>query len=119
MQRPSTTKLYNRILGNAIKFIDRNMASPVLQLDDFCTVVGYSRRTAQRALAHEGTAWSELVTTRRMIEAGRQLVRFKTKKIATIASAVGYDNEEAFTRAFIGHHGTTPAKYRELHAERT
>lgn len=51
------------------------------------------------------------------LQAARQQLRETRKSIAQLAHAVGYESEEAFSRAFKREYGLSPAHWRERHAQ--
>lgn len=80
-------------------------------------VAGFSAFHFQRLFqAITGFTVLEYVRRRRLSEAARHL-RETEHGILDIAFAWGYQSQEAFTRAFAGHWGMTPARFRKMQEE--
>lgn len=73
-------------------------------------LLGVSRRTLFRQLRAEGMSLRGLIDERRAAEAARRLRAGEA--VAEVASAVGYADQAAFTRAFVRWFGQPPARWR-------
>jgi AraC-like DNA-binding protein len=71
-----------------------------------------SRRSLQRALAEQGTSYSELLADTRAHEAIRRL-RYSDEPVADIAFELGYTDASNFTRAFRYRNGISPQHFRQ------
>ena len=82
-----------------------NVQSCALQLE-------ISRRQLQRLLSEAGWTYTRLVGQVRL-EKAEQLLADETRKLADIASQLGYSKSDNFTRAFRRLSGMTPAEFRQ------
>lgn len=99
-------------IGRALALIHRDLNAP------------WSAETLAREVAMSRSAFTERFSsligmppirylTVWRLQAAKQLLRETTKTIAQIAYAVGYESEEAFSRAFKREFGLAPARWRE------
>ncbi|WP_029192410.1 AraC family transcriptional regulator [Paenibacillus harenae] len=103
---------YTRI-QHAIAFIERRLQEP-LNLTDIASEAGFSMYHFQRLFhAISGFTVQEYIRKRRLAEAAAEL-RETNDTVLRIAVSWQYGSQEAFTRAFAGYFGVTPAKYRKL-----
>jgi AraC-like DNA-binding protein len=79
------------------------------RLDRFCDILGVSPRTLQRWLAAEGVNFQSVLDSVRHQHA-LDLLFSGDFKIGEIASALGYTNLSAFTRAFTKWEGCPPSR---------
>jgi AraC family transcriptional regulator len=99
-------------IERALWFIESHFAGSI-SLDDIAAVSGLSRfqmsREFSRAMGMPVTAY---IRSRRLTEAARKLAS-GAGDILAVAVEAGYGSHEAFTRAFHGQFGVTPAELRE------
>jgi AraC-like DNA-binding protein len=82
---------------------------------DIATLLGSSRRTAERRLASEGATFSEVLEDLR-VDLARQYLSDPDLSISRIAWPVGYQEVGAFTHAFRRWTGKTPREARSAAA---
>lgn len=83
--------------------------------DDVAQQLAMHRRTLHRRLKAHGTTFQQVLDDVRW-EVSRQLLGHTTLTLGRVASATGYADTSTFVRAFHRWSGTTPAKWREVHA---
>jgi len=99
-------------IQNAIDFIESNLDDK-LSITDIAAEACFSAFHFQRMFqAISGFSVHEYIRRRRLSEAAVMLAE-TDKGILDIAMACQYNSQEAFTRAFEGCFGVTPAKYRK------
>lgn len=97
-----------KCLNNAIDYIENNLNSD-LDVDKIAKAAFTSRYHFQRMFhALTGFTLAEYIRNRRLTLAGEELAS-KDLKITDIALKYGYDNPDAFTKAFQRLHGVTPS----------
>ena len=70
-----------------------------VDIDRICSAVGMKRRSLQRGLSVEGTTFSKVLDeTRRQM--AMDMMQEQNLSLGTIAVALGYKNQSAFSRAF-------------------
>lgn len=79
-------------------------------LERTAACLGFSPRTLRRRLAQEGTSFREVLETARK-EACAIHLRQGRINLAELAQWLGYSEQSAFTRAFRGWHGCSPAQW--------
>ena len=82
-----------------------------LHIDTVAESLMMSRRSLQRALAEQGTSYSELLADTRIHNALDRL-QFSEETIADIAFELGYTDASNFTRAFRLRNGVSPQEFR-------
>ena len=82
-----------------------------VDIDRICTAVGMTRRSLQRSLSSEGMTFSKVLDETRH-QMARDMMHDKRQSIATVAAALAYKNQSAFSRAFHRWEGTTALKVR-------
>jgi AraC-like DNA-binding protein len=83
--------------------------------DEIARLLSMHTRTLSRRLAASGTTFRRIVDEC-SFEIARQLLEFTRQDVAQIAVALDYADASAFTRAFRRWSGTTPARWRAVHA---
>jgi AraC-like DNA-binding protein len=103
-------------VGEQVKVaLKRSLASGRPELPQIARDLGLSERTLQRRITEEGTTFRDLLSDARQ-ELGRQLLSAQDMSINEIAYLLGYQDTNAFHRAFREWEGVTPARWREAHA---
>lgn len=100
------------VVGDALRFIERNCLAP-LGLEDVARAVGrrpsYVTAALTKATGRSAVQW---IVSGRMAEA-RRLLFHSGERIDDIAARVGYADATHFIRMFRREHGMTPAAWRE------
>ncbi len=120
--------LHDRILAQALARLDRDdvlararaallerLSTGDLSEDALSADLHMSRRTLQRRLADEGTAYAALLDATRRDLALRYL-EDPSKSVTEIAFLLGYSQHSVFTRAFRRWTGRSPSRYRPARA---
>jgi AraC family transcriptional activator of mtrCDE len=81
-------------------------------IERLSSTVGMSRATFLRHFARETGMTVGVFLVRARVMAAAELLSFGDATVATVAAEVGYQSESAFSRAFLGEVGTTPARFR-------
>ena len=101
----------SRAVAEAIRHLAANHANPVT-VDDLARQAGLSKFYFTRKFHHETGMTPGAFVRRLRITRAMELLVGTSSDIHHIASAVGYGNHAAFTRAFGRVVGTTPNLYR-------
>ena len=103
-------------VGDQVKVVlKRGLASGRPELSQVARDLGMSERTLQRRITEEGTTFRGLLTEARQ-ELARQLLSVPGIGIDEVAYLLGYQDTNAFYRAFREWESVTPAQWRELRA---
>jgi AraC-like DNA-binding protein len=106
------TGLKDPQIGRALVLIHRDIAAP-LSVDELAKEAALSRTVfVQRFTSVTGSPPIQYLTKWRLQTAQMNL-RETRRSIAQIANLVGYESEEAFSRAFKREFGVPPARWRE------
>ncbi|MBU3104683.1 AraC family transcriptional regulator [Clostridium gasigenes] len=101
------------LLNNTLEYIERNLDA-VLNIDDISKVACSSRYHFQRVFyALTGFTVTQYIRNRRLTLAAEELVA-TDKRVIDIALKYGYENPEAFTKAFKRLHGISPSALKKL-----
>ena len=92
--------------------VEALLCEETLHIDTVAESLDMSRRSLQRALAEQGTSYSELLADTRAHEAIRRL-RYSDEPVADIAFNLGYTDASNFTRAFRYRNGISPQHFRQ------
>jgi AraC-like DNA-binding protein len=104
--------------GERVKILlKRNLASGRPELSQVARDMGLSERTLQRRITEEGTTFRELLSDARR-DLGRQLLCSRDMSINEVAYLLGYQDTNAFHRAFREWEGVSPARWRDLQADK-
>lgn len=79
-------------------------------------MAGISTRTLQRRLKLSGSSYSQIVQEARF-ELARTRLDDSGMKVIDVATMVGYESPQHFTRAFRRYTGVTPSQYRNQRVE--
>ena len=105
-------------VGEQVKVVlKRSLASGRPELSQVARDLGMSERTLQRRITEDGTTFRALLIEARQ-ELARQLLSVPDTGIDEVAFLLGYQDTNAFYRAFREWEGVTPAQWRELRANR-
>jgi AraC-like DNA-binding protein len=103
-------------VGEQVKVIlKRSLASGRPELSQVARDLGMSERTLQRRITEEGATFRVLLMQARQ-ELAHQLLSVPDVGIDEVAYLLGYQDTNAFHRAFREWEGITPAKWRERRA---
>ena len=101
-------------IGRALALIHQDMAKP-WSAESLAQEVALSRSTfVDRFTALVGTPPIRYLTLWRL-QSAKLALRETSKSVAQTAHAVGYESEEAFSRAFKREFGVPPARWRDQH----
>ncbi len=100
------------LVVRARRAIIRGMAQGIVGVDAVASATGLSRRTLNRRFAERGTSIRDLVAEVRL-QIARQLMRDTDLTVADIAATLCYSDVAAFSRAFRGRMGLSPAAWRQ------
>jgi AraC-like DNA-binding protein len=96
---------------STVKVVIRSqIGAGALSRDSICRALGFNARTFAHRLKAHGVTYSGLADEAKC-EAAQSLLR-KDRRIAEIATILGFAEQSAFTRAFKAWSGTTPARWR-------
>ena len=100
--------------GDQVKTVlKRNLARGRAELSHVARDLGVSERTLQRRITEEGTTFRSLLSQARR-DLGRQLLFARDRSINEVAYLLGYQDANAFHRAFRKWEGVSPARWRYL-----
>lgn len=94
--------------------IRARLADPDLDRAAIAAALGVSSRTFNRRLAEQGLSFAALLQDTRY-RAARQLLAGSDTRLGTIALALGYPDQSAFSRAFRQWSGVAPRAWRAAH----
>jgi AraC-like DNA-binding protein len=103
-------------IGEQVKIVlKRSLASGRPELSQVARDLGMSDRTLQRRITEDGTTFRVLLTEARQ-ELAHQLLSSADTSIEEVAYLLGYQDVNAFHRAFKEWEGITPGEWRERRA---
>jgi AraC-like DNA-binding protein len=105
----------DRLLVHSVRQELRRSSGHALSAEQLADRLGISVRSLHRHLHQEGFALQQIKDEVRRDHA-LQLLRQSRKPIKQIATAVGFDNEKSFARAFRGWTGMPPSAWRQQQA---
>ena len=114
-ERTSVLRANNaqRLLDQALSFIQHNYTNPDLTIDDVCDSLGISASyLSQIFKKHKESTFVKCLTAVRMEKAMDRLVS-SGDRIVEIAAACGYQDVYYFSHTFKKQVGMPPKKYRE------
>jgi Response regulator containing CheY-like receiver domain and AraC-type DNA-binding domain len=114
-ERTSVLRANNaqRLLDQAVSFIQQNYSDPDLTIDDVCDSLGISASyLSQLFKKHKESTFVKFLTAVRMEKAMDRLVS-SGDRIVEIAAACGYQDVYYFSHTFKKQVGMPPKKYRE------
>jgi len=112
---PKGSKLRDFYIKEAISFIEQNFQSDIT-VEDIASACGLNRSYFGK-IFHDavGKSPQQFLLNYRMIKA-TELLRFSQLPIGEISSAVGYQNQLHFSRAFKNVYGVSPKEWRKSKA---
>jgi AraC-like DNA-binding protein len=103
-------------VGEQVKIVlKRNLTSGRPELSQVARALGMSDRTLQRRITEDGTSFRILLAEARR-ELAEQLLSSTDTSLAEVSYLLGYQDVNAFHRAFKEWEGTTPGEWRERRA---
>lgn len=97
--------------------VRRSLPSGRPEIVDIARQMGMSERTLQRRITEEGTSYRALLDGARA-DMGRSLLADAENGIDEVACLLGYQDTRSFYRAFRSWEGMTPARWREIQADK-
>lgn len=113
--RAAATRLGLNVEDQTRALIRANLSRPDLSVEFVASVLGLSSRTLNRRLLARGVSFAGLLRDTRYATARHLLAEAETS-LGEIATALGYTDQSAFSRAFRLWSGTSPRAWRQAHA---
>lgn len=101
------------IIGQVETTIRLQLQDHEVSLDSTARSLGLGVRTLQRRLGSEGVRFRQIVNDVRICRA-KELLSERSLNISSIATQLGYDSANNFSRAFKARTGASPNQYRNL-----
>lgn len=107
-------KMSDYYIKEAINFIEQNFQNNI-SIEEIAAVCGINRSYFGKIFRNAmGRSPQEFLMHYRMVKAA-ELLKLTSLSIADIGSAVGYENQLHFSRAFKGVYGVSPREWRNRH----
>lgn len=108
------SKMSDYYIKEAINFIEQNFQNNI-SIEEIAAVCGINRSYFGKIFRNSvGRSPQEFLMHYRMVKA-TELLKLTSLSIADIGSAVGYENQLHFSRAFKGIYGVSPREWRNKH----
>ena len=105
------TTLDEQLIKKAIAYVEENIASPNLSVEDLSRSLGMSRVHLYKKLTSiTGRSPLEFIRVLRLKRAA-QMLKDPSQNVADVAYAVGFNNPKYFTKYFKEEFGILPSKY--------
>ncbi len=105
------TPLDEQLIKKAIDYVEQNIASPALSVEDLSRNLGMSRvHLYKKLMTITGRPPIEFIRVIRLKRAA-QLLTDPAQNVADVAYAVGFNNPKYFTKYFKEEFGVLPSKY--------
>ena len=111
-----TIQAHDSLAGKIKAVLKRSLASGRPELSQVAHDLGMSERSLQRRITEEGTTFRALLIEARQ-ELGRRLLSVPETSINEVAYLLGYQDVNAFHRAFREWEGVTPAQWRDVQTQ--
>lgn len=106
-----SSKMSDYYIKEAINFIEQNFQNNI-SIEEIAGVCGINRSYFGKIFRNSvGRSPQEFLMNYRMVKA-RELLKLTSLSIAEVGSAVGYENQLHFSRAFKGVYGVSPREWR-------
>lgn len=106
-----SSKMSDYYIKEAINFIEQNFQNNI-SIEEIAGVCGINRSYFGKIFRNSvGRSPQEFLMNYRMVKA-RELLKLTSLSIADVGSAVGYENQLHFSRAFKGVYGISPREWR-------
>jgi AraC family transcriptional regulator, transcriptional activator of pobA len=79
----------------------------------YAAMLNKSPKTLSNYFLQRGTESPLHIVQERIMLEGRRLLRYSDKSVKEIAYEIGYEDVQAFSRAFRQKEGTSPSEFRE------
>ena len=110
----SSSKMSDYYIKEAMNYIEQNFQNNI-SIEDIAAVCGINRSYFGKIFRNTvGQSPQEFLMNYRMIKA-TELLKLTSLSIADIGSAVGYENQLHFSRAFKNVYGISPREWRNQH----
>ena len=113
-QHESNSKMSDYYIKEAINYIEQNFQNDI-SIEEIASVCGINRsylgKIFKKSIGHPP---QEFLMNYRMVKAA-ELLKLTSLSIADIGSAVGYENQLHFSRAFKKIYDISPREWRKLH----
>ena len=107
----SSGRMSDYYIKEAINYIEQNFQNNI-SIEDIATVCGINRSYLGKIFRNSiGRSPQEFLMNYRMVKA-TELLKLTSLSIADISSAVGYENQLHFSRAFKNIYGVSPREWR-------
>ena len=107
----SSGRMSDYYIKEAINYIEQNFQNNI-SIEDIATVCGINRSYLGKIFRNSiGRSPQEFLMTYRMVKA-TELLKLTSLSIADVGSAVGYENQLHFSRAFKNIYGVSPREWR-------
>ncbi len=101
-------------IKEAINYIEQNFQNNIT-IEDVASVCGINRSYLGKIFKkNTGQSPQEFLMNYRMVKAA-ELLKLTSLSIADIGSAIGYENQLHFSRAFKNIYGVSPREWRNQH----
>lgn len=105
------TTLDEQLIKKAIDYVEANIASPTLSVEDLSRNLGMSRVHLYKKLTTiTGRSPIEFIRVLRLKRAA-QMLKDPSRNVSDVAYAVGFNNPKYFTKYFKEEFGVLPSKY--------
>lgn len=109
-----SSKMSDYYIKEAINYIEQNFQNNIT-IEDIAAVCGINRSYFGKIFRNSvGRSPQEFLMSYRMVKA-TELLKLTSLSIAEIGSAVGYENQLHFSRAFKTVYGISPREWRNRH----
>lgn len=113
-QLVSSSKMSDYYIKEAINYIEQNFQNNI-SIEDVAAVCGINRSYLGKIFKKStGQSPQEFLMNYRMVKAA-ELLKLTSLSIADIGSAIGYENQLHFSRAFKNIYGVSPREWRNQH----
>ena len=113
-QPAATSKMSDYYIKEAINYIEQNFQNNIT-IEDVASVCGINRSYLGKIFKkNTGQSPQEFLMNYRMVKAA-ELLKLTSLSIADIGSAIGYENQLHFSRAFKNIYGVSPREWRNQH----
>lgn len=110
----SNNKMSDYYIKEAINYIEQNFQNNIT-IEDVASVCGINRSYLGKIFKkNTGQSPQEFLMNYRMVKAA-ELLKLTSLSIADIGSAIGYENQLHFSRAFKNIYGVSPREWRNQH----
>ena len=111
-QPAATSKMSDYYIKEAINYMEQNFQNTI-SIEDIAAVCGINRSYFGKIFRNStGRSPQEFLMNYRMVKA-TELLKLTSLSIADVGSAVGYENQLHFSRAFKNIYGVSPREWRK------